>query len=378
MIPLVRETFSGRSVFVTGHTGFKGSWLALWLQRLGARVTGYALAPPTDPSLFVAGDVRELLAAHHEADIRDGAQLNRALQEADPDVVFHLAAQSLVLTSYDRPRETFEVNVIGTAGLLEAVRARAKPCAVVIVSSDKCYENRDQVRGYREIDPLGGHDPYGASKAAAEIVVAAYRRSFFAVDRIAQHGVKLASARSGNVFGGGDWGKDRIVTDIVRHLAAGRPVPVRSPRAVRPWQHVLQALSGYLLLAARMLRSDDPAWCDAWNFGPIPGEEVPVAQLVEWFLAQWEGGTWEDLSDRRHPHEAHTLRLSIDKALGQLGWRPAWGLQEAVRRTARWYRQFYAAGSRGMREACRQDIAGYEQAWAEAAATTEPGEWAGS
>ena len=356
------EAFAGRSVLVTGHTGFKGSWLTIWLARLGARVTGYALAPPTDPSLFAACGVRDFLTAHHEADIRDATRLNQALDQADPDVVFHLAAQALVLTSHAVPRETFEINAIGTAGVLDAVRARGKPCAVVVVSSDKCYENREQVWGYREIDPLGGRDPYSASKAAAEIVAAAYRRSFFPPDRLAEHGIKVATARAGNVIGGGDWAKDRIVTDLVRHLVAGRAVPVRSPRAVRPWQHVLQPLSGYLTLAARMLRSDDAAWCDAWNFGPLPGQELPVGQLVERFLAAWQGGSWEDLSDRRSPQEAYTLRLNIDKTLAQLGWRPAWDLDEAIRRTVAWYRRFYESGGQGMMEACQQDIEAYEQA----------------
>ncbi len=360
--PFLRESFAGRSVFVTGHTGFKGSWLAIWLARLGARVTGYALAPPTDPSLFAACGVRELLAGHHEGDIRDATRLGHALQQADPDVVFHLAAQSLVQTGHAMPRETFEVNVIGTAAVLDVVRARRKPCAVVVVTSDKCYENREQVWGYREIDALGGRDPYSASKAAAEILVASYRRSFFPAERLAEHGIKVASARAGNVIGGGDWGKDRIVTDLVRHLAAGRPVPVRSPRAVRPWQHVLEPLSGYLTLAAQLVRCDDPVYCDAWNFGPWPGEELPVAQLVEQFLAAWGDGSWQDLSDPRQPCEANTLRLNIDKTLAQLGWRPAWNLHEAIRRTVAWYRQFYASGPGGMIEACREDIAAHERA----------------
>lgn len=359
---LLRETFAGRRVFVTGHTGFKGSWLAIWLSRLGARVTGYALAPPTDPSLFAAGGVRELLSAHHEADIRDAGSLSRALDQADPDVVFHLAAQALVLTSYASPRETFEVNAIGTAALLDAVRARRKPCAVVVVTSDKCYENREQVWGYRESDPLGGCDPYSASKAAAEIVTASYRRSFFPPERLAEHAVKVASARAGNVIGGGDWGKDRIVTDLVRHLAAGSPVPVRSPCAVRPWQHVLEPLSGYLTLGARLLESDNPAWCEAWNFGPMPGEEWPVAQLVQRFVAAWGHGSWQDLSGARPPHEAHTLRLNIDKTLARLGWRPTWHMAEAIEQTVCWYRRFYQAGPQGMLEACRQDIEAFEQA----------------
>ena len=233
MISPQSQFWSGRSVLVTGHTGFKGSWLAIWLHRLGARVTGYALAPNTGPSNFAASHVEGLLAGHVEADVREAARLHQAIDEADPDVVFHLAAQSLVRTSYVEPRETFDVNVIGTATVLDAVRARGKPCVVVVITSDKCYENREQVWGYREIDPLGGHDPYSASKAAAEILVAAYRRSFFSPLQLARHGVKLATARAGNVIGGGDWAKDRIVVDAVRSLAAGEPVAVRNPKAVR-------------------------------------------------------------------------------------------------------------------------------------------------
>jgi CDP-glucose 4,6-dehydratase len=359
MTDMFRRALAGRSVFITGHTGFKGSWLALWLHSLGTRVTGYSLAPPTEPSNFVGSKVQDLLAGHHEADIRDAARLDEALREADPDVVFHLAAQPLVLPSYEAPRETFDVNVIGTAGLLDAVRRRNKPCAVVVVTSDKCYENREQVWGYREIDPMGGHDPYSASKGAAEIVVAAYRRSFFPPSRLAEHGVSLASARAGNVIGGGDWARDRIVVDAVQSLVAGRPVPVRNPNAVRPWQHVLEPLAGYLTLAARMLESPDPGWCEAWNFGPMPGQELPVRRLVEGLLSAWGGGSWTDMSDPGRPHEANLLRLNIDKSLTRLGWRPVWESGEAIARTARWYRRFYDGRNADMARACREDIEAY-------------------
>jgi CDP-glucose 4,6-dehydratase len=358
-MPPLAESFAGRSVFLTGHTGFKGSWLAVWLHHLGAKVAGYALAPPTEPSNFRAADVRSLLWKHFEADVRDAAALDEAVKSAAPDVIFHLAAQSLVRESYVNPRHTFDVNVLGTLGLLDAVRAMGRPCAVIVVTSDKCYENREQMWGYREIDPLGGYDPYSASKGAAEIAVAAYRRSFFPTHRLAEHGVKLATARAGNVIGGGDWAKDRIITDIVRHLEAVEPVPVRSPAAVRPWQHVLEPLAGYLTLAARMLQSEEPSWCDAWNFGPLPGDEIPVRRLVELFLESWGEGTWRDASDARQPHEAGTLRLNIDKAINQLGWRPRWRVSEAVQRTGEWYRRFYRHEQANMREACLADIDQY-------------------
>jgi len=351
--------FAGRSVFLTGHTGFKGSWLAIWLHRLGARVTGYAL-PPATPSNFLQSGVRDLLSKHHEADIRDLTLLERALRAAAPDVVFHLAAQALVRDSYARPRETFEVNVLGTVNLLDAVRALGKRCVVLVVTSDKCYENCEQVWGYREIDPLGGHDPYSASKGAAEIVTAAYRRSFFPPERLADHGIRVASARAGNVIGGGDWAEHRIVPDIVRSLMAGDPLRLRNPNAVRPWQHVLEPLSGYLTLAARMLESDDPIWCGAWNFGPLPGEEVSVRELVDRFLAVWGEGSWQDAGNPSEPHEAGVLRLAIDKALAQLGWRPRWSLAECVERTAAWYRSFRDGTVTSMRRACEADVAAYE------------------
>jgi CDP-glucose 4,6-dehydratase len=354
-------------VFVTGHTGFKGSWLSLWLSRLGARVTGYALAPSTEPSAFIAAGVRDVLSAHHEADIRDGARLAQAMRDSAPDVVLHLAAQPLVRVSYQQPRETFDVNVVGTASVLDAVRALHRPCAVVVITSDKCYDNREHTWGYRETDPLGGGDPYSASKGAAEIVVASYRHSFFPPERVHEHGVRLASARAGNVIGGGDWAQDRIVADIARSVSSGQPVQVRNPRSLRPWQHVLEPLGGYLLLAARMLTTPDGVrLADAWNFGPSGLEVVTVGALVDLFLAAWGSGSWQDASAGGQPHEAQLLRLSIDKAVTLLGWRPRWSVSEAVRRTALWYRRFYqqgpavrAAGS--MRDACLAEIADYEE-----------------
>ena len=329
----LRRAYSGARVFVTGHTGFKGSWLTLWLRRLGAEVTGYALAPDATPSMFDAARVGEHCRTHL-ADVRDFDRLSSALNDARPDYVFHLAAQSLVRRSYAQPLETIETNVVGTANVLEAVRRRDEPCAAVIVTSDKCYENREQVWGYREIDPMGGHDVYSMSKGAAELVTSSYRRSFFA-DADA---IRVASARAGNVIGGGDWAADRIVPDLARAVSGGTELVVRNPRAVRPWQHVLEPLGGYLLLGARL--RNDKALAEAWNFGPGPENSCTVGELVETMIAQWGAGRWRTAENPNEPHEAHQLRLSIDKAVARLGWMPRWNLAETCARTAAWYRAF--------------------------------------
>lgn len=353
--------FHGRSVFLTGHTGFKGSWLALWLVRLGAKVTGYSLEPPTDPNHFDLCQIRDLLAENHLADIRDTDRLRAAIDVARPDVVLHLAAQSVVRRGYKEPLETFSSNVMGTASVLEALRTLERPCTVVVVSSDKCYENHEQPWGHRESDPMGERDPYGGSKGAAELVVRSYRESFFPPDKLAQHGVKLASARAGNVIGGGDWKADALLVDVVKALARHQPIEIRSPNAVRPWQHVLQALSGYLTLTARLLHDDDPALCSGWNIGPLPGEEWTVREVVEKFLAIWGSGEWIDVSDRQHPREAQTLRLCIDKALWQLHWRPRWTTSHVLSLTAEWYRR-WLEGETNLQRLSLQQIEAYEQA----------------
>jgi CDP-glucose 4,6-dehydratase len=335
-------------------------------------VYGYALPAATNPNNCAVSQVRELLAGHVEGDVRDAAALQTAVEAARPDVIFHLAAQALVRESYAAPRETFEVNAMGTANLLEAVRKLGRPCIVVIVTSDKCYENREQVWGYREEDAMGGHDPYSASKGVAEVITASYRRSFFNPAKIAGHGVKLASARAGNVIGGGDWSPDRIVVDAVTHLSRSEPVPVRNPAAIRPWQHVLEPLGGYLQLAAALTSAHEPsvlAWlCSAWNFGPRAGDEATVKELVTRFCAAWDatggaaaggGASWKDVSDPAAPHEAGILRLSIDKATWLLGWKPRWNLEQTVARTAGWYRAYYDAPSRSMRAACLADLDAY-------------------
>lgn len=360
MMKDIEKTFSGRSVFVTGHTGFKGSWLTIWLSRLGAKVTGYSLAPPTTPCNFVASRVRGLLANHVEADVRDGERLYGEIGKAKPDFIFHLAAQPLVRESYRAPRETFDTNVMGTVTLLDAVRRRAAPCTVLVVTSDKCYENREQVWGYRESDPMGGNDPYSASKGAAEVVTASYRSSFFPLNRLGEHGIRIATARAGNVFGGGDWAPDRIVTDVAEHLSQTKPVPLRNPRSVRPWQHVLEPLWGYLLLASRLDAGEDPTLCSAWNFGPFQQSSVTTSELVEIFCKVWGSGSWVDAANNSQPHEAKVLRLCVDKAASVLGWRPRWPLDHAVERTAAWYKMFYEDPQGSMLDRCRQDILDFE------------------
>lgn len=327
--------FTGKKVFLTGHTGFKGAWLSEWLLSLGAKVTGYAL-PETKPSLFEQLDVASRLK-HIEGDIRDSAKLAKALHAAKPDFVFHLAAQAIVRESYSKPAETFAVNAMGTAHVLDALRNYKNSCAAVFVTTDKCYENREWVHGYREEDPLGGHDPYSASKAAAEIIIASYRKSFFQ-----EHPVRIASARAGNVIGGGDWAADRIVPDCIRALQKKQPIPVRNKTATRPWQHVLEPLSGYLWLAASLANpkfSKAPVklLTSAFNFGPAHESNRTVAELVAEVLKHWPG-KWEDKSDPKAVHEANLLQLATDKAHALLGWSPVWNFSEAIEQTVGWYR----------------------------------------
>ncbi len=328
------NAFRGKRIFVTGHTGFKGSWLSEWLLGLGAHVTGYSLPPNTRPALFEQLGLAARLR-HLEGDVRDLPKLTKALHIAKPDFVFHLAAQAIVRESYAAPVETFAVNTQGTAHVLDALRSYRRPCAAVLITTDKCYENREWVYGYREDDPLGGHDPYSASKAAAEIVIASYRRSFFN-----SHPVKIASARAGNVIGGGDWAVDRIVPDCIRALQKRQPIPVRNPVATRPWQHVLEPLSGYLWLAAKLTQPStlDPQLASAFNFGPGRESNRTVADLVEEVLKHWPG-RWQDKSDPKAVHEAGLLQLATDKAHALLGWAPVWDFATAVERTVAWYRE---------------------------------------
>ncbi len=335
--------YKGKRVLVTGHTGFKGAWLAEWLLALGAEVTGYALPPSTTPSLFVQLGLSHRLR-HIEGDVRDLVSMRAAFATARPDFVFHLAAQPLVRVSYEQPVETFATNVMGTVHMLEAARLAAdpnRPCAIVAVTTDKCYENREWVHSYREEDPMGGHDPYSASKGAAEIIVASYRRSYFSARACS---VRVATARAGNVIGGGDWALDRIVPDCIRALSRGETIPVRNKVATRPWQHVLEPLSGYLWLGAVLARSTAFAkphptstYASAFNFGPGLSSNRSVVELVQEILNRWPGH-WEDKSDPHAPHEAKLLNLATDKAHHLLGWTPAWTFAEAAGFTVEWYR----------------------------------------
>lgn len=359
MEALVSPAFwSGRKVFLTGHTGFKGGWLSLWLYKLGAQLSGYSLPPPTDPSLFETAGVRALVDTTF-GDIRDLEKTVAAMRKAEPEIVFHLAAQPLVRLSYQEPVSTYATNVMGTVHVLEAVRACPSVRAVVIVTSDKCYENREWDWGYRENEPMGGYDPYSNSKGCAELVTAAYRSSYFNPAQHSGHGVALASARAGNVIGGGDWAGDRLVPDFIRAMMSGQELVIRSPHAIRPWQHVLEPLSGYIVLAQHLI-TDGGRCADGWNFGPYDQDARPVEWLVERLVKLWgQGASWR-LDDQTNPHEAHYLKLDISKARRQLGWEPRWTLAETLAKVVDWYKA-HTAG-KNMAQVSLDQIAAYESA----------------
>ena len=349
--------WQGRRVFLTGHTGFKGGWLALWLAGKGALVRGYALDPSTEPNLFTAASVGSVVE-DVRGDIRDLARLAGSMTEFRPDVVFHLAAQPLLRRSYSDPLGTYATNVMGTANLLEAVRKTPTARAVVSVTSDKCYENLESGVAYRETDPLGGHDPYSSSKACAEIVSAAYRSSFFPVDRLSEHHVALATARAGNVIGGGDWSEDRLIPDLIRGFQSGKPVQIRRPNAMRPWQHVLEPLHGYILLAEQLLAGRSQ-FASAFNFGPSEADAWPVERIATNLANMWgEGAAWTR-DDQPSVHEAHYLRLDSSKARKELGWQPCLTIEVALEWTLDWYR-LWQQGADMQQQSCA-DIARYEQ-----------------
>jgi CDP-glucose 4,6-dehydratase len=345
------DFWRGKRVLLTGHTGFKGSWLSLWLQSMGATLRGIALDPPTTPALFDVARVVEGME-HRIIDIRDFASVKAQFAEFQPEIVIHMAAQTLVRYSYQEPIETYATNVMGTVHVLEAARHAGSVKAVINVTTDKCYENHEWVWGYRENEPMGGHDPYSSSKGCSELVTSAYRRSFFQ-----QAGIALASVRAGNVIGGGDWSVDRLTPDVLRAFETNTPVVIRSPNAIRPWQHVLEPLSGYLMLA-QALSEEGEKYSSGWNFGPNDEDAKPVQWIVEQMTSKWGGDvTWtQDKGD--HPHEANYLKLDISKAKSQLGWKPVWNLDQALEKIIDWHKAWLSRAD--MRSLCEQQIAAYQ------------------
>jgi CDP-glucose 4,6-dehydratase len=323
----------GKKIFITGHTGFKGSWLSLWLQSVGANVVGYALKPPTSPNLFEVAQVADGMTSII-GDVREREHLQAVIAQHQPEIVFHMAAQPLVRYSYANPVETYATNVMGTVHLFEAVRQVTSVKVVVNITSDKCYENKEWVWGYRENEPMGGYDPYSNSKGCAELVTSAYRHSFFH-----QPGIAVASARAGNVIGGGDWAQDRLIPDIMQAMMARKPVSIRNPKAIRPWQHVLEPLQGYLILAEKLWEKG-AAYAEAWNFGPNEEDAKPVQWIVEQLTQMWDNNTGWTLDNKEHPHEAHYLKLDCAKAKTWLDWHPKWTLETALKNIISWYQAY--------------------------------------
>jgi len=333
----LKNFYSNKKVFITGHTGFKGAWFINWLHLLGAQIKGYSLPPETESSLF--NIIKPNMAFENIfADIRDKQKLKKEIDDFQPDIIFHLAAQALVRRSYEIPAETFDVNVVGTANILESIIHLNKKCTVVIITTDKVYENKEIEYHYKESDILGGYDPYSASKAAAEIVISSFRNSFFNPKQYDTHQKAIVSVRAGNVIGGGDWSKDRIIPDIVRALQNDKTIEVRNPAAVRPWQHVLEPLSGYLQVGM-LAYTNHSKISSAYNFGPSPADHLPVNKLVDIAIKIWGKGNWKDISDKHQPHEAGLLKLDITKATKELGWQPKLNSEQAIEWTINWYKQ---------------------------------------
>ena len=350
---VIRSAFQGKRVLVTGHTGFKGSWLSIWLHAMGAKVIGVALDPATDRDNFVLSGIGQKIEADIRADIRDRQKMLDIFRQYQPEVVFHLAAQPLVRLSYDIPVETYETNVMGSIHIMEAIRHTDSVRAAVMITTDKCYENREQIWGYRENEPMGGYDPYSSSKGAAEIAISSWRRSFFnPADYGKKHHVSIASVRAGNVVGGGDWAKDRIVPDCIRALEAGQTIEIRSPKAIRPWQHVLEPLSGYLLLAAKMLE-EPTRYCEGWNFGPRTESVTPVWDVATMITKYYGKGELKDVSAPNALHEANLLMLDISKAHALLGWEPRTNIEQCCQLTADWYKRYR---TENVYDLCREQI----------------------
>lgn len=339
MIDIFHDFYRGKRVLVTGHTVFKGSWLSIWLHELGAEVIGVAQDPFTERDNFVLSGIRQRIKADIRADIRDGERMKEIFHQYQPEIVFHLAAQPLVRLSYDIPVETYQTNVMGSINILEAIRATDSVKVGVMITTDKCYENREQIWGYRENEPMGGYDPYSSSKGAAEIAIASWRRSFFNPNDYEKHGKSIASVRAGNVIGGGDWALDRIIPDCIKALEAGKPIEIRSPKAIRPWQHVLEPLSGYMLLVQKMW--DEPVkYCEGWNFGPKAESITNVWDVASMVIENYGSGELKDLSDPNALHEAKLLMLDISKAKFQLGWEPRMSLDKCIQLVVDWYKRY--------------------------------------
>lgn len=356
-IDIFDNFYKGKRVLVTGHTGFKGSWLSIWLHELGAEVIGVGLDPFTERDNYVLSCIGQKIKADIRADIRDGERMKAIFKEYQPDIVFHLAAQPLVRLSYDIPVETYQTNVMGTINILEAIRVTDSVKVGVMITTDKCYENKEQIWGYRENEPMGGYDPYSSSKGAAEIAIASWRRSFFNPEQYAQHGKSIASVRAGNVIGGGDWALDRIIPDCIKALEVGNPIEIRSPKAIRPWQHVLEPLSGYMLLAEKMW--DEPTkYCEGWNFGPRAESISTVWDVASKVIENYGSGELRDLSDPKALHEAKLLMLDISKAKFMLGWEPRLNIDETVALTVDWYKRYQ---QKTVVEVCVKQIKRYLQ-----------------
>ena len=340
MIDIYNNVFKGKRVLVTGHTGFKGSWLSIWLHELGAEVVGVGLEPYSKKDNYVLSRIGKKIKADIRADIRDGEKMKEIFKQYQPEIVFHLAAQPLVRLSYEIPVDTYQTNVMGTINIMEAIRATESVKVGVMITTDKCYDNKEQMRGYKEEDPFGGYDPYSSSKGACEIAIQSWRRSFFNPDDYGKkHHVSLASVRAGNVIGGGDWAKDRIIPDCIRALEAGKPIEIRSPKAVRPWEHVLEPLSGYMLLAQKMW--DNPTgYCEGWNFGPEADSVSTVWEVATKLVQSFGKGELKDVSDPNALHEANLLMLNITKAKTRLGWKPRLDALQTIDLVADWYKKY--------------------------------------
>lgn len=348
--------WQGKRVFLTGHTGFKGGWLALWLQQLGAEVTGYALHPPTQPSIFEAGNVAKGMHSII-GDVCDVDGISKAVSEVCPEIVFHMAAQSLVRYSYANPVETYATNIMGLVHLLEAVRVTGTVRSVVNVTSDKCYENKEWVWGYRENEVMGGYDPYSSSKGCAELITACYRNSYFNAEKHGEHGMSLASARAGNVIGGGDWAQDRLIPDIICAISKGEPVQIRNPDSIRPWQHVLEPLAGYLILAEKLF-TDGSEYAEGWNFGPLDSESRSVRWVIDQFTQAWgQGASWVQ-NGQPQPHEATQLKLDCSKARCRLEWKPRWSAIQSIDKIVEWHKAYNQSAN--MRQITLAQIEAYE------------------